>query len=310
MQIYNKHLSWLFFCHVLSILKWHINIKRLKCGNTFRKLIPSDWMLFLGFQHSEQYWCFFLLSLYLWIWYLAGTCPPSRYIICNDTDIPVSALKIFFTRLSSILSISGVLYIALAPYNTLFLIKELRKLNPNSNVYSPVARRLVIICFFPDCLFVLLMILFIFLPSWEISIPRYVNWFVFSMGFFPPNFSLSSPTSPWLVSQVSTISLGTWYVSIRFPTTIALHLSCPNCKYLSAVFTFMNINWWTPPAQHAFCHHLTSLSRSLGHAFADTNPSMPNMSSKSFTRYNAMLPLLLLLLLLVLLHAGAGKNHR
>jgi hypothetical protein len=38
----------------------------------------------------------------------------------------------------------------------------------------------------------------------------------------------------------------------------------------------------TPPAQHAFCHHSTSLSRSLGHAFSDTNLSMSNMSSKAF----------------------------
>ena len=31
-----------------------------------------------------------------------------------------------------------------------------------------------------------------------------------------------------------------------------------------------------------FCHHSTSLSRSLGHAFSDTNPSMLNMSSDAF----------------------------
>jgi hypothetical protein len=43
-----------------------------------------------------------------------------------------------------------------------------------------------------------------------------------------------------------------------------------------------DFNRWTPPAQHAFCHQSTSLSRSLGHAFADNNPSMPNMSSEAF----------------------------
>ena len=38
-----------------------------------------------------------------------------------------------------------------------------------------------------------------------------------------------------------------------------------------------DFNRWTPPAQHAFCHHSTSLSRSLGHAY-------------HFTSYNAATP--------------------
>ena len=50
-----------------------------------------------------------------------------------------------------------------------------------------------------------------------------------------------------------------------------------------------------PLAQHAFGHHSTSLRRSLGHAFADTNPSMLNMSSEAFyllqiVTYNAVTP--------------------
>ena len=43
-----------------------------------------------------------------------------------------------------------------------------------------------------------------------------------------------------------------------------------------------DFNRWTPPYQPYQPSQSTSLSRSLGHAFAETNPSMPNMSSEAF----------------------------
>ena len=46
--------------------------------------------------------------------------------------------------------------------------------------------------------------------------------------------------------------------------------------------TKSDFNSWSPPAQPAKWHHSTSLSISLSHAFADTNPSMPSVSSKAF----------------------------
>ena len=44
----------------------------------------------------------------------------------------------------------------------------------------------------------------------------------------------------------------------------------------------LDYNLGTLPAQPVKCHQSTSLSISLGHAFADTDPSMPNMTSEAF----------------------------
>ena len=41
-----------------------------------------------------------------------------------------------------------------------------------------------------------------------------------------------------------------------------------------------NFNRWTSPSKPTKYHKSTSLSRSLGHALADTNQGMPNMSSE------------------------------
>ena len=43
-----------------------------------------------------------------------------------------------------------------------------------------------------------------------------------------------------------------------------------------------DFNWGTPPSKPTKCHQSTSLSRSLSHAFADTDPRMPNMTSEAF----------------------------
>ena len=46
--------------------------------------------------------------------------------------------------------------------------------------------------------------------------------------------------------------------------------------------TKSEFNRWTPSAKPAKCHQSTSLSISLGHAFADIDPSMPNITSEAF----------------------------
>ena len=42
------------------------------------------------------------------------------------------------------------------------------------------------------------------LPSFKISMPKYVNTSLFPIGFLPPNVSTNLPSLVWLVSQVST----------------------------------------------------------------------------------------------------------
>ena len=133
-----------------------------------------------------------------------------------------------------------MLYIASTPYMTLLLTSEFRNITAHSNFYIPKGFKRFVICFFfPICLFRFCKMVFIFLPSADISTPRYVIVSVFSVGFFPVKNSENCQFLSCFVSHTSTESFGTWHTSCFFPTSIALHLSTPNCKYLFAVFTFM-----------------------------------------------------------------------
>ena len=121
-------------------------LKHFRISSNFENQSPlTGWFLFafnMVYNIIFSFWCktyWRKFYLYLWIWYLAGTCPASRYMICHGNCIPVSALKIFVTWFSSILlsslnSFSVMLCIASAPYNTLLIINELRKINPHSKV--------------------------------------------------------------------------------------------------------------------------------------------------------------------------------
>ena len=92
--------------------------------------------------------------------------------------------------------------------------------------------------------------------------------------------------SPFLQSQfyIKKKKTKLWLIIRRFFSSID-HKS-PQCLKKRVIsktnISTSDFNRWIPPSQPSQLHQSTSLSRSLGHAFAETNPSMPNMSSEAF----------------------------